>query len=892
MALTVTATQAGTGAADGMLLRVLVLDHATLAGTPAKATQSGAAAHQASITTTVTGSMVYGSIFDGFAGTVPPDTGCTMIDNQVDATNGACYATFYAGPTGTPGAAVVGSAASYEGGMAAIEVLASGGTITTDGSSPSVVTTTAAQTLTTGTFTPPSAGLLMVALVSTNGLAGDTVTMTVSGGGLTWTQQASANTAGQGYVGVWTALSVSSGSETQYILAPVYSYPPSTFWTSMIDAYPTVAIITCNVDNGPGAAYESNFGTVFADAAAAGILCLGYVYTSYGARSSAACETDISNWYTFYGIKNILFDEVEATTGNESYYSGLVSYVHGAHSGAKVVLNPGDIPAQAYLSTPIGDIVIVCEDSDANFPADAAAAPSWLFDYPSSQIGITVNQCTSESDMIRDLELAASAFNAKYVWVTSDDIYGVLPSYFTSEIAYLEGGSSPTYGVTVTSVGSGGYSPSYVDFDVDDSPLPQEPGWLSLQVAVTNVSGDWMFAVCGWRQYEAGADVSVIVGDDVHNYWEPLGAPTAASSPDGVTVCAVWYAPAARAANYVTVAPVGNAAALIVNVLDVAGMSPWFALTVSNTTFVLDNTSTGAMGGGTPSSQALVITACASDYNPYTVSQAGSGWTGLTGVSTDNPVNHLGDLTLNVAYQVTTGSTSSTWNSTGSQDLAAVITGVLTADNTPVQVNPMWPVTYVELGAGYGPASRIDNGLQWVQATPRSMSLAVTQGRQYQLAQLQTGAGSVDWDNPDGALIPPGTGSFAGIDSGTPFRFRTIWTGGDWQVSFTGNGTTANPQIDTGVIFPIVAGATYSTAAYLACSVPYSDGVAVLIVWWTAAEAQISSVTSPSVTGTLATLVSASGAAPSNAAYASVLIQAGGTPPTTTVFFAAAAPAP
>jgi Spherulation-specific family 4 len=889
-ALTVTATQSGTGAANGMLLRVLVLDNATLAGTPATAIQSGAAAHQASITTTTTGSVVYGAIADFYAGTVPMDTGCNDIDNEVDTVNGACYATYYTNTTGTPGAETVGTAASYGGGMAAVEVLASGGSITTDASSPNVITTTSAQTLTSATFTPP-AGTLLVALVSTFGVFGDQVDMTVSGGGLTWTQQASGNTASNGYVGVWTAVAT-SGTETQYILAPVYSYPPSSFWTAMIDAAPTVAIIVCNVDNGPGAGYESNFGAIFASAAGAGILCAGYVYTSYGARSAGDCETDINNWYTYYGITSILFDEVEATTGNESYYSGLVSYVHSAHAGAKAILNPGDIPAQAYLSTPIGDIVIVCEDSDANFPGDAAAAPSWLFDYPASRIGITVNQCASEADMVRDIELAASAFNAKYVWVTSDGIYGVEPPYFTSEIAYLGGGSSPTYGITVTSCGSGGYSPGVIAYDIDGAPLPQEPEWRSLQVPVTNTGGDWMVAIVGWTEYDGDSDATVMVGDDVHNWWEPLGVPTAAS-PDSFSVCAVWVAPAARAASYVTVAPVGSTAALAVNVLDIAGMTPWVTVTGVQNEAQVPAETMGTISLPAPSSQALVITCCASNYNPYSgVTVSGSGWTSLSPVQTDNGTDHVGDLTLSSAYQVTTGSASATWGGTGYQDMAADIVGVLTVGVAPFQVNPMWPVTIAEIAPGFNAASRLDNALQWTAITPRSLTLAATQGRQYQLAQLQTGAGTVDLDNPDGALIPPGSGDFAGIDSGTPFRVRTIWQGGAWQISFTGNGSTANPQVSTGAIFPVIPGVAYSCSAYLACSVPYSSGVAVLIVWWTSANVQISSVTSAAVTGIVAGLEIVSGTAPGTAAYASVVIQAGGTPSSTVTFFAAAAPLP
>ena len=203
--LTVTATQGGGDTNPGILLRVSVLDHAAVAGSPNAGTQSGAEAHSVSITTTEAGSIVYGSIVDGDDAVVPMNAGCTNIDNVVDATNTLCYATFYSGPTGTPGANDVGTDASFAGGVAALEVLASGGDIATDASSPAVVSSTTATEIETASFTPPL-GTLLVAFVSAGGMGGDVTTMTVADSyGLTWHAAAQANTAGQFYAGIWYA---------------------------------------------------------------------------------------------------------------------------------------------------------------------------------------------------------------------------------------------------------------------------------------------------------------------------------------------------------------------------------------------------------------------------------------------------------------------------------------------------------------------------------------------------------------------------------------------------------------------------------------------------------------------------------------------------------------
>jgi hypothetical protein len=231
---------------------------------------------------------------------------------------------------------------------------------------------------------------------------------------------------------IWTT---DGGAGTgQQAIVPLYSYPPSGFWTDVTANAPTMAMIICNVDSGPGTGYESNFGAVFEAAAAAGITCLGYVPTGYGTDSIASVEAQVDLWQTYYGIVSIMFDTVMATATYLDYYTELVEYVHSR--GGIVVLNPGDIPDESYMS--IGaDVIQVCEDSYANLSTDAGMAPSWLFDYPATTISVTVNECSSSGNMATAVGLAASAFNAHYCWVTADGIYEAEPSYFADEVTEL-----------------------------------------------------------------------------------------------------------------------------------------------------------------------------------------------------------------------------------------------------------------------------------------------------------------------------------------------------------------------------------------------------------------------------------------------------------------------
>src|SRR5882724_6399783 len=188
-----------------MLLRVKVLTGAAAAASQAGAHVVTSTAYNATITTTVTGSRVYGALTAGQnAFTAEPS--CTIIDDYSDSTNFEEYGSFRTtAATGTPGATLVGSSLAYNGfgGMAAAEILPAG-TIAEDASGPAAVTSNTLTALTSASFTPPD-GALLVALIGSDGSGSATTTMTVAGGGLTWTPLAEANASSQEYAGVWVA---------------------------------------------------------------------------------------------------------------------------------------------------------------------------------------------------------------------------------------------------------------------------------------------------------------------------------------------------------------------------------------------------------------------------------------------------------------------------------------------------------------------------------------------------------------------------------------------------------------------------------------------------------------------------------------------------------------
>ena len=106
-------------------------------------------------------------------------------------------------------------------------------------------------------------------------------------------------------------------------------------------------------------------------------------------------------------------------------------------------------------------------------------------------------------------------------------------------------------GGTVTATWSGSNSRTPTAYAADAPPMSP------LAVPVANAAGQWLFAVVSWRQDAGTAGVlqypsTVNISDDAHNFWIPLQPGLHAS---GIVRCAVWMAPAARAAEYVFVVP-------------------------------------------------------------------------------------------------------------------------------------------------------------------------------------------------------------------------------------------------------------------------------------------------------------------------------------------------
>jgi hypothetical protein len=230
VAYTVTATQATHPSPYGMFFQLLVLVNAAMAATPA--VNKSTTAYNTSVTTTMTGSYVFGVAETGENDTaLTLESNCSTYSPFADSTNGNWYGCFQTtAATGTPGPTTVGYSTAFSNsvGCVAAEVLASGGSLSVDATTPAVATSSTASALTTASFTPPGSSLLM-AIVATNGNSSAQETLAISdnsSGALSWSanwELLSGDINGYYYaMGIWTAQVPSGGTNTSPAWAASY----------------------------------------------------------------------------------------------------------------------------------------------------------------------------------------------------------------------------------------------------------------------------------------------------------------------------------------------------------------------------------------------------------------------------------------------------------------------------------------------------------------------------------------------------------------------------------------------------------------------------------------------------------------------------------------------
>jgi hypothetical protein len=222
----------------------------------------------------------------------------------------------------------------------------------------------------------------------------------------------------------------------EQLAVPAYFSPA--YWETAIHAkHPPADMILDVNGTGAGSAPVPQWKSLVRQARAEGITILGYSTTIVGQRPASQVEADVRDYAAWYGVTSIFLDRVSAEPQQLSYYQDLADYIHHAHRGSQVWLNPGVYPDQGYMS--IGDVVMVFEGTYAAYLTDPV--PRWVPGYPAAKFAHTI-YATPGSVLVSALK-TAQARRAGHIYVTDlvgSNPYQGLPSYWQAEDADTNAG--------------------------------------------------------------------------------------------------------------------------------------------------------------------------------------------------------------------------------------------------------------------------------------------------------------------------------------------------------------------------------------------------------------------------------------------------------------------
>lgn len=214
------------------------------------------------------------------------------------------------------------------------------------------------------------------------------------------------------------------------MVVPAYFYATKTAWTTLTkNTTPLIAI--ANVNTGPGTTVDSQFTTTIQAARAAGHRVKGYIYTSYGTRSSADVLADMEAWSKLYGVNDYFLDEVSALAADLPYYRTVLQTAYAKNSSRRFMLNPGAAPDKGYYSIVPNVEMVVYEAAWSKYTANSL--PAWLDEFASQNWIMALSASQAQMQ-----EVATIARQRKFAGFFATDVSTFtvgLPSYWTQETA-------------------------------------------------------------------------------------------------------------------------------------------------------------------------------------------------------------------------------------------------------------------------------------------------------------------------------------------------------------------------------------------------------------------------------------------------------------------------
>jgi len=220
------------------------------------------------------------------------------------------------------------------------------------------------------------------------------------------------------------------------IVVPAYFYPSGgSDWPKLNAAAAKVPITAImNPGNGPGTNVDSNYTSVVNSLRAAGGRVIGYVYSSYGARSKQVVINDINKYEELYNVDGIFVDEMANTGPAEriNYYIDIYNHVKSIDQNWEVMGNPGTNTIEQYLSWGAADRLMVFENVGTAYPNYDPSA--WNYDYDPSRFVHLVHTEPSSATMEDHLQRSL-VNNSGGIYVTDDVMnnpWDRVPTYWTA----------------------------------------------------------------------------------------------------------------------------------------------------------------------------------------------------------------------------------------------------------------------------------------------------------------------------------------------------------------------------------------------------------------------------------------------------------------------------
>jgi len=169
----------------------------------------------------------------------------------------------------------------------------------------------------------------------------------------------------------------------------------------------------------------------------AGVEMIGYVHTSYGARSISDVKAEIDIYASqFPLVVGIFLDEVASTADQVSYYTQLYTYIMGMPGWKYDVINPGAVPTQGYLNA--ATQIVSFEDTVSKFTS--SSNPSYASCSNKDKFAV-ITYGASSSAMQTAVNTAKSKGYYGWVYVTDGAggccTYNTLASYYASMASYV-----------------------------------------------------------------------------------------------------------------------------------------------------------------------------------------------------------------------------------------------------------------------------------------------------------------------------------------------------------------------------------------------------------------------------------------------------------------------